>query len=490
MMRSRARVAPATEEQMALTNDDASQQQRRHRRPSLTRLALSVPSPSGEPPRATSMAAASVVTSSARSRRARRNSVGRFVGQDDDGASAAGLPDGEGDGVRSSPASAAPARGGILRRARRASLTAIAAVTSPSAREEPVSADAAGIDAAAAADAGADADAGAGAEPPRKEGVMQRMRRTSLTAIASVARTITSPGSVLRGQRAATELQPELALECRFAGCGCSHTARSEELLEQHYRQCEAEHTDLIRSALAQIEADNGALRDRVQRGAAALTTATSAVATAERASRSSNLALKKLQRELRAAALARTGSTELMGARLESRLQSLARDPPGQGECDAQVAKGRAAITTLDRAADPYKRQRCVACSCIYTEFANQVAACARHPGEEDVSGRWTCCQKPYTGLHFNGCVLSIHTSAPLSSDLPSASSPGPGRAHAEQPNATTPAAGPASPMRSGARTGRAGAPPDRDRIQPAGQWLQSNRAKEAIRSVLPPPT
>ena len=26
-----------------------------------------------------------------------------------------------------------------------------------------------------------------------------------------------------------------------------------------------------------------------------------------------------------------------------------------------------------------------------IYTDFANQVATCARHVGEEDVSGRWS---------------------------------------------------------------------------------------------------
>jgi hypothetical protein len=311
---------------------------------------------------------------------------------------------------------------------------------------------------------------------------MQRVRRASLTAIEAVSSKVTNRGStILRSP--AVESPRQASMDCRFAPFGCAYTSHSEEQLANHHKQSQAVHTDLICRALARVEAENEALRTRIDRGSVALAHATTAVAAAERASRSTNIAVKKLRREVRETAQIRSDNEDAWGGDpLDSRLQSLARALPGQGKLDTLVAKGQDAIATLDSSANPYKRQRCATCGCIYTNFTNQIATCARHPGEEDVHGRWTCCQRAFTGLHFNGCVLSVHAaSKQLATSVEAASRSVADGTEAELTElVVAPAAVPVvTPNR-----GVAGQQQD-DRMQNA-DWLQRTRAKDAIRSVL----
>ena len=440
------------------------ERRQRRRRESLTRLSLTVPSPSGNAPRsgmrsgdrsparvATAAAASAAAIVGAHSpaakatrQRVRRSSVERFAGAPPAGPRAAAA------GGDNSPASSAGDRspGSALRRVRRASVTALTALTSNSARTRD-STDGGGdagngeagqpegqpagpltfarrvqrasitaLELVSPTSGGEPAPDGEGG-PVKKEGRLRRMRRTSIAALASIR--MASPSMKMRGQSAQE-------LECRFAGCGCAYTARTQDLLSQHYQQSEDEHTELIRTALHRIEANNEALRSKLETGSESLVNAATAVTVAERASRSTNLQLKKLQRDLRAAAMAKKSKTNVSSVWIDSRLQSLGRDPPGMDDLRKQTAKGKDVVKTLEKSADPYKRLRCGACDCIYTDFANQVATCARHVGEEDVSGRWSCCQKTFTGMHYNGCVLTQHSAAATTAgaahawDLPAA--------------------------------------------------------------------
>ncbi len=316
----------------------------------------------------------------------------------------------------------------------------------------------------------------------RRGRLMQRVRRASLTAIEAVSGKVTKRASSIL--RSPAEPPPQASIDCRFASCGCEYVGHSEEQLAEHYKLSQVEHAGLIRRALARVEAHNEALRTRIDRGSMALADAMTAVAAAERASRSTNLEVKRLRREVRETAQIRNDNEEVWGGdSLDSRLRSLARPLPGQGKLDTLVAKGRDAIATLDSSANPYKRQRCAVCGCIYTNFTNQIATCARHPGEEDVHGRWTCCQNAFTGLHFNGCVLSVHAARKqLATSAASASC----SAHTTDTELAQLTADPApAPAPAPAVTVKRSVADDR--MQHA-EWLQSARAKDAIRSVLPP--
>ena len=316
--------------------------------------------------------------------------------------------------------------------------------------------------------------------PPgtRRSGLMQRVRRASLNAIESVSSKIKSGSNILR--RSPQEEQ-QRTVDCRFAPCGCTYAAHSEGQLAKHYKQSRAEHTVLIQRALTRVEAENEALRRRIALRSEHIGETMAAVTAAEHASRSTNLAVKKLRRELREAADIQTDNEKVLGPLFDSRLQSLTHILPGQGELDTLVAKGQDAVATLNTSADPYRRQRCAACGCIYTNFSNQIATCARHSGEKDVRGRWTCCQKTYTGLHINGCVLSVHTAT---KQLATSAAAGSNLTSATYTELTAAAAAPAPAPELIPKTGVARASRTGQQEKNAAEWLQS---KAAIRSVLP---
>ena len=269
--------------------------------------------------------------------------------------------------------------------------------------------------AAAVKDDDASADGGgADAAQARKEGVMRRMRRASVQAVANLAKTVSS-----------TKLERELP--CRFAPCGCTHVARGEKALAQHYAEAEGHHTELVRASIAQLRSQNEALRTRLARGAAAQKAVVGAIAHAEVAARASTAKLKRLRRELSQEAEVTRSNAALTGKRLEVRLEKLARQPPGMEGMDAAAEKAKDVVATLNKSADPYKRQLCGVCGCVFTELANQVPSCTRHTGEEDALGRWSCCEKPFTGLHYNGCAVLPHTAEPLEPAADKAAAPVP---------------------------------------------------------------
>ena len=319
--------------------------------------------------------------------------------------------------------------------------------------------------------------------PPgtRRSGLMQRVRRASVNAIESVSSKIKSSSKILRWSPREDEQQ---TADCRFAPLGCTYTAHGEGQLANHYKQSRSEHTVLIHRALTRVEAENEALRSQLALRSEHIADAIAAVTAAEHASQSTNLAVKKLRRELREAAGIQTANEKVLGRPFDSRLQSLTCILPGQGELDTLVSKGQDAVSTLNSSADPYMRQRCTACGCIYTNFSNQIATCARHPGEKDVRGRWTCCQKAFTGLHSNGCVMSVHTAA---KQLATSAAVGPNLTRGAAAELTVPVAalGPAPELIP--KTGVARATHAGRQEKNAAEWLQSTRAKDAIRSVLP---
>ena len=56
-------------------------------------------------------------------------------------------------------------------------------------------------------------------------------------------------------------------------------------------------------------------------------------------------------------------------------------------------------------------RKQRCLNCSCIFTDGANTSHSCIYHPGERGADNRWTCCRRRCTGGRLvDGCLADFH--------------------------------------------------------------------------------